>query len=447
MNMKFGRTWLMLALALVMILSVTGGTIAWFTDSVESTGNVVKAGTLDVVLSVFDDEENKYVEIKNDSAPLFGSDILWEPGYTSAKQVKIENNGNLAFKYVLNVKPAMSFEFGNDESTLLQDTITLAKAIEVWLAPVPNTPYASFAELKAAGENAGTLYDLAMASMEDSDGAVYGVMLPEGKEIPAGAPDYVINTDIEYVLALHMKETAGNECQNLSISDGFVIELRATQYTFEQDSFGTDYDADATNDLPSAFVRQLDPETIKKVDLIPFGNSMSDQDETLNVGYLFATNDTPEAAAKNPYASWLADFTVSFDRDVYPGQIGLAGTYVGWGDTENWLGFDLTEDMIKTVAGDNAAYLPKGMPIRLLGQAATSVAGGIIPTVDYEDLCGGVVQFLCGAYDIDEVAAKDMTMTVQLSLFETEEPSPENGNSENVETGTSVTVGTFIYKF
>ena len=37
MNMKFVRTWAMLALVMVIGLSVTGGTIAWFTDSVSST--------------------------------------------------------------------------------------------------------------------------------------------------------------------------------------------------------------------------------------------------------------------------------------------------------------------------------------------------------------------------------------------------------------------------
>jgi len=47
-KIKFSRTLLVAALALTIMLSVTGGTIAWFTDEVTSANNIIKSGNLDV---------------------------------------------------------------------------------------------------------------------------------------------------------------------------------------------------------------------------------------------------------------------------------------------------------------------------------------------------------------------------------------------------------------
>lgn len=54
---KLGRAILIAVLALSIIMSVTGGTIAWFTDEVTSAGNEIKAGTLDVKLSAYNAEK------------------------------------------------------------------------------------------------------------------------------------------------------------------------------------------------------------------------------------------------------------------------------------------------------------------------------------------------------------------------------------------------------
>lgn len=45
-SMKFWRTALVGALVLTVMLSVTGGTIAWFTDTVTSDHNIITSGTL-----------------------------------------------------------------------------------------------------------------------------------------------------------------------------------------------------------------------------------------------------------------------------------------------------------------------------------------------------------------------------------------------------------------
>lgn len=59
-------------------------------------------------------------------------------------------------------------------------------------------------------------------------------------------------------IALKMQESAGNEYQNLSIGTDFSIQLVATQYTSEKDSFDDQYDKDAPlNFVPVATADEL----------------------------------------------------------------------------------------------------------------------------------------------------------------------------------------------
>ncbi len=53
-------------------------------------------------------------------------------------------------------------------------------------------------------------------------------------------------------IALKMKESTGNDYMNMSIGFKFAIQLIATQYTVESDSFDSDYDAKA--EFPSGTV-------------------------------------------------------------------------------------------------------------------------------------------------------------------------------------------------
>ena len=101
------RSLLMSALALLLCISLLiGSTFAWFTDSVSSAGNIIKSGTLDVEMFWADGKE-----VPDDSAnwsdastgPIFDYD-LWEPGYTLARQIKIENTGSLGLKYQISIE-------------------------------------------------------------------------------------------------------------------------------------------------------------------------------------------------------------------------------------------------------------------------------------------------------------------------------------------------------
>ena len=78
-----------------------GTTFAWFTDVVTSSSNKIVSGTLDLDLQLEDKDSGTYSSINESSDPIFNYD-KWEPGYTDAKVLKVENVGSLAFKWVGN---------------------------------------------------------------------------------------------------------------------------------------------------------------------------------------------------------------------------------------------------------------------------------------------------------------------------------------------------------
>ena len=216
-----------LSMMLCMAMLV-GTTFAWFTDSVTSSGNKIQAGKLDIVLEEL--QEGGYVDISDSDAPLFNQEALWEPGYSEAHVLRVVNNGNLALKYKMEivVKNAVP-------------GVNLADVIEVYAynpegAAEINALPTSFDEVKNSGASdpstgykfVGTLSEL----MAKETGIAYGFMKKDS------APEY-------YGFVFHMKEEAGNEYQNLSIGDAFDIVLKATQWTYENDSFGSDYDVNA----------------------------------------------------------------------------------------------------------------------------------------------------------------------------------------------------------
>ena len=83
-----------------------GTTFAWFTDSVTSSGNIIQSGPLDVSLEHADNplgkDEAGWVDAS--TGAIFNYD-KWEPGYTVVKYVKVENEGTLDLKFVLNIVP------------------------------------------------------------------------------------------------------------------------------------------------------------------------------------------------------------------------------------------------------------------------------------------------------------------------------------------------------
>ena len=193
-----------------------GTTFAWFTDVVTSSGNKIVSGTLDLDLQLKDKDSGTYSSINESSDPIFNYD-KWEPGYTDAKVLKVENVGSLAFKWV-----------GNFVSR--EAISNLSEVIDVYIKTSDSdiSYPAGREELTLANgwKNVGTLNQI----IDAPDHPVSGALL-------SGESDY-------FAIALHMQESAGNEYQGKELG-AFDIAVHAAQYSAEEDSFDKDYDKDA----------------------------------------------------------------------------------------------------------------------------------------------------------------------------------------------------------
>ena len=183
------------ALAILMCVAMLiGTTFAWFTDTASTAVNKIQSGKLDVDLQMLN-SDGSWVSAKGETlefkkaANAEGEKVLWEPGCTyELPQLRVVNNGNLALKYKIQI-------------TGIQGDAKLNEVID-W-----------------------TINDAAINLTEEH--------LLAGQEGAA------------FTIKGHMQETAGNEYQDLSI-DGIGITVVATQDTVENDSYGNQYDKDAT---------------------------------------------------------------------------------------------------------------------------------------------------------------------------------------------------------
>ena len=183
-----------------------GSTFAWFTDSATASVNTIQSGTLGVALEMNTGTVNQPNWVNAEGRTLSwvkaeggaNQQVLWEPGCTyELPELRIVNKGNLALKY----KIAISGIQGDAE---------LNNAIE-W-----------------------TINDTAL----DAD-----------HSLAAGA-------SATLTIKGHMKESAGNDYQGLSI-EGIAITVNATQLEHEYDSTTNEYDANAEYAIPVATADDL----------------------------------------------------------------------------------------------------------------------------------------------------------------------------------------------
>ena len=206
-----------------------GTTFAWFTDSVTSSDNIIKSGTLDVTMEWYDGtkavpDKDSADWIDASTGPIFKSD-LWEPGYTEVRHIKIANEGSLALKYQLSIA-------ANGEVSELADVI------DVYYID-PATQIADRTAL-VDDNKLGTLTSVLAAISSTASG-----------ELKAGENHTV-------TLALKMRENAGNDYQKLAIGTDFSVVLMATQENYEKDTFDENYD---DIEIPEMHVEKIDGAT------------------------------------------------------------------------------------------------------------------------------------------------------------------------------------------
>ena len=213
-----------------------GTTFAWFTDSAASGSNVITAGNLDIevqyTLGDKDDEGNfKWFDL--DGADDLFQKGLWEPGHTEVVALRIKNNGSLALKYAAK----MNIVSEEEGQTKTGAPIKLSDILTVGILSCEANAMGDISLGLVLG--GGTQTDAANnKSFADSN------ILGNDVKLMPGEAHYVIVT-------VDMAETVGNEANH----DGthiptinFGINVLAAQLTYENDSFGDQYDKDATYD-------------------------------------------------------------------------------------------------------------------------------------------------------------------------------------------------------
>ena len=204
-------------IALVLCLSMLiGTTFAWFTDSVQSDWNEIKAGNLDIEL--YHSDKEKKEEKVNGSTVLF-DDVtpnLWEPGAMAYETLTVKNEGTLALKYQLSV---------NFTDATVVNGHSLAEALKV--AVVKD----GFAEGFDREYLKGLSYNDDLASF-----TLPGELAPHGSQT--------------YGIVIYWEPTGDDNRFNVkdeALSIKLGVKLLATQKDVdaENDSFGKDYDEDA----------------------------------------------------------------------------------------------------------------------------------------------------------------------------------------------------------
>ena len=188
-----------------------GTTFAWFTDSASTSVNTIQAGTLKVDLIDAGTQESIKGEALSFKNVDGSTDILWEPGASfETETFQVKNVGNLALKY----KIAMNGMQVSDNK--------LMEVIDLYLV-----------EIDGSTE---TKMDLGS----------YVNHLDTKDEV--SNPMKIVAT---------MKSTAGNSYQGLTAT-GMSITVFATQYTYEKDITGDQYDAGALFDDEVVYVTTAD---------------------------------------------------------------------------------------------------------------------------------------------------------------------------------------------
>ena len=234
------RALLTSVMALVMcVVMLVGTTFAWFTDTASTGVNKIQAGNLDIEVEYRTSLERDWKTLDN-ATDLFGAEgTLFEPGHTRVVELKIKNAGNLALKYKIGMnvvsETAGTNKAGNPYK--LSDYLKVA-ATGFQQYPAEGSIGAMMEQLIFQKEDYGMWTERDFANFEleyASNGSVH--------ELKPG--------DAQILgIKVYMPESVGNEANAISsekaASISFGLNILATQYTVESDSYGTQYDKDAT---------------------------------------------------------------------------------------------------------------------------------------------------------------------------------------------------------
>lgn len=352
----------------VMLLCVAlliGTTFAWFTDSASTAVNKIQAGTLEIELQMQNaagnwvNAEGQPLQFK--TADNRTENILWEPGCTyELPAIRIENKGNLALKYKLAI-------------TGINGSARLNEAIE-WTVGT-ETLVSNYSGTMIPGQNG--------------------------------------NVTDPIVIKGHMKEEAGNEYQGLSI-DGIGITVVATQYTYEHDSNGNQYDLDA--EFPVVFT-------------VPVAtNSNNKVTEPIHMGPSTVSEESP-VSVEVPADVKLEDGTTIFTAKVEESE-SHPNVTIGSGSEA------IAYSIEMPLAADNDVPVPITMYIgagRSLSEVyhdstlMTNANTGVADTYQYNPVTGVITMYIVHCSTFTFVDVPDYTVS-NFTEFQTALNNAENGD-------------------
>ena len=230
------RALLTSVMALVMcVVMLVGTTFAWFTDTASTGVNKIQAGNLKMEVTYKNTVVGNFEKVDKET-PVFNNEALWEPGHVEYVVLKISNAGNLALKYKLGINIANEVGSTNVDG----DAFNLSDYIHFGVVDGDKSNLNRDALVAEAG--AGTVLN---AGYTDEDHLV-----PVGKETGEDVSSKTVT------LVVWMPKSVGNEANHKTGVDAPTIDLGikvdATQYTYEKDSFGNDYDAGANVELTTS---------------------------------------------------------------------------------------------------------------------------------------------------------------------------------------------------
>lgn len=414
------RALLLSVLSLLLCVSMLiGSTFAWFTDSVTSGANKITAGNLDVDV-YYGDPANKN-SIQDVVDVLFQDIELWEPGAMVWEQLTVVNNGSLALKYAMNLN-VLDASIVNGHS--------LTEVLKVAVLDAEPT--------RESIKNA-TLLDLASFVVESEKALLSG------------------DSDTFYV-AIYWAPTANDNDYNVptdqyateQLSVDLGINVIATQYTHEEDSFDDQYDVvDIVNGnqamtLTANEAPALDPAKQTTTVDIP-ANTYDDGDE-ISIA-VNTENSLFAVSAANAATVASLDVTLSVNGEKQEAEIVgyyTVTTYISTGLTDVdvvYTGTDGRDQPIfvsydaetgklvfKTNHFSEYAVFAKAIAVDVPADHAYTTAGAVVEALKVENAGVTLVEDLTAA---DKVALKE-AITAAGSELKTEIP--------NVETVLAVTV-------
>jgi len=226
---------------LICVAMLMGTTFAWFTDSVTSGRNKIVAGNLDVELEYKNNWADDWKPVTN-TTKIFKDGALYEPGYTEVVYLRVVNKGTLALKYNLSVNvwdEKSSVNVYDDEFNLSDYLMFGTYRMDEYSS---GANYADLLMPTLFGTREAALSNVSLTKFSEADSLVQN-----DRPVFPGDETSQVN-----VLVLTMPETVGNEANHKAGAEAptidLGIELLATQYTHESDSFDNLYDEFADYD-------------------------------------------------------------------------------------------------------------------------------------------------------------------------------------------------------